>query len=334
VKYYHGKEGNMKPKVYVTRHLPQSALNELLQVCKVEIWDHEMPPPYETILERVQDKEGLICLLTDRIDAALMDAGPRLRVISQCAVGFDNIDVAAATRRGIPVGNTPGVLTDATADFAFTLLMAAARRVSEAIDYVRQDRWKTWGLTLLLGQDIYGATLGLVGFGRIGQAVARRAQGFAMRLLYYDMVRQPQAEAEFGAEYRPLEDLLQESDYVSLHVSLTEDTRALIDARALALMKPTAILINTSRGPVVDPDALYEALKDRQIAGAALDVTDPEPLPGDHRLLDLPNLIVAPHIASATVTSRTRMASMAVENLVAGLRGERLPYCANPDVYG
>jgi glyoxylate reductase len=323
----------MKPKIYVTRHLPESALQELLKACSVEIWDYEMPPSYGTMIQQIDDKEGLLCLLTDRIDAALMDAGPELKVISQCAVGFDNIDVDAATERGIPVGNTPGVLTDATADFAFTLLMAAARRVGEAIDYVRQDRWKTWGLTLLLGHDIYGATLGLVGFGRIGQAVARRARGFAMRVIYYDTVRQPGAEAELGVEYRPLDDLLQESDYVSLHVSLTEETRGLIDAGALAQMKPTAILINTSRGPVVDPDALYQALKSGQIAGAALDVTDPEPLPGDHRLLELPNLIVVPHIASATVTSRTRMAMMAVENLLAGLRGERLPYCANPEVY-
>ena len=323
----------MKPKVYVTRHLPESARQELQKACSVEIWDHEMPPSYELVIQQIEDKEGLLCLLTDRIDAALMDAGPDLKVISQCAVGFDNIDVAAATECGIPVGNTPGVLTDATADFAFTLLMAAARRVGEAIDYVRQDRWKTWGLTLLLGQDVYGATLGLVGFGRIGQAVARRAKGFAMRVIYYDAVRQPEAEAELGVEYRSMDDLLQESDYVSLHVSLTEETRGLIDTGALARMKPTAILINTSRGPVVDPDALYQALSSGRIAAAALDVTDPEPLPGDHRLLELPNLIVAPHIASATVTSRTRMAMMAVENLLAGLRGERLPYCANPEVY-
>jgi glyoxylate reductase len=324
----------MKPPVYVTRRLPEPALQSLLEVCEVEIWDEEFPPPYEVIVEKLADKEALLCLLTDQIDAALMDAAPRLKVISQCAVGYDNIDVSAATARGIPVGNTPGVLTDATADFAFTLLMAAARRVGEAIEYVRQGRWQTWGLTLLLGQSVYGATLGIVGLGRIGRALARRARGFDMTVLYHDAERQPEAEAELGVEYRSLEDLLRESDFVSLHISLTEETERLIDARKLALMKPTAILVNTSRGPVVDSEALYEALRDGQIGYAALDVTDPEPLPADHKLLTLPNLIVAPHIASATVTSRNLMAERAVRNLIAGLRGERLPYCANPQVYG
>lgn len=323
----------MKPRVYVTRRLPETALRELLKVCEVQIWDREIPPPYEVIVEGVEGKQGLLCLLTDRIDANLMDAAPGLRVISQCAVGYDNVDVGAATARGIPVGNTPGVLTDATADFAFTLLMAAARRIGEAIDYVRDGRWQTWGLTLLLGQDVFGATLGIVGLGRIGRALAQRASGFAMRILYYDAVRQPEAEAELGVQYKELDELLRESDYVSLHVSLTEETRQLIDARALTLMKPTSILINTSRGPVVDSEALYEALKEGQIAYAALDVTDPEPLPGAHQLLELPNLIVAPHIASATVTSRHLMATRAVKNLVAGLRGEKLPYCVNPEVY-
>lgn len=324
----------MKPRVYVTRRLPEPALQELRAACDVEIWDRDTPPSYDLILEKVHDKQGLYCLLTDRIDAALIDAAPGLKVISQCAVGYDNIDVGAATARGIPVGNTPGVLTDATADFAFTLLMAAARRIGEAIDYVRDGRWTTWGLTLLLGQDIYGATLGLVGFGRIGQAVARRARGFEMRLLYYDVERQPEAEAELGAEYRSLDDLLRESDYVSLHVNLNPETKGLMNARAFALMKPTAIMINTSRGPVVDPDALYHALKEGQIAYAALDVTEPEPLPADHKLLELSNLIVAPHIASATVSSRNLMASRAAQNLLAGLRGEPLPYCVNKEVYG
>ena len=319
----------MKPKVYVTRHLPETATNELLRSCEVEIWDFEYPPPYEMLIEKVGDKEGLLCLLTDRIDAELMDAGPNLKVISQCAVGYDNIDVPAATQRGIIVGNTPGVLTEATADFAFTLLMAAARRVPEAYDYVRAGNWETWGLTILLGQEVFGATLGIIGLGRIGQAVAKRARGFDMRLLYYDHVRQPEMEAELGVEYRSFEDLLCESDYVSLHVSLTPETQGFIDAEAFSLMKPTAILINTARGPVVDSEALYEALKSGQIASAALDVTDPEPLPADHKLMQLPNLIVAPHIASATVTSRTQMAMMAVKNLVAGVQGKSLPYPVN-----
>ena len=319
----------MKPKVFVTRHLPEMATNELLRACEVEIWDFESPPPYETIKEKVSDKEGLLCLLTDRIDAELMEAGPNLKVISQCAVGYDNIDVPAATQRGIPIGNTPGVLTEATADFAFTLLMAAARRVPEAYDYVRAGNWETWGLTILLGQEVFGATLGIIGLGRIGQAVAKRACGFEMRLLYYDHVRQPEMEAELGVEYRSFEDLLRESDYVSLHVSLTPETQGLIDADAFSLMKPTAILVNTARGPIVDSEALYGALSSGQIAAAALDVTDPEPLPADNKLLQLPNLIVAPHIASATVTSRTQMARMAVKNLVAGVQGKPLPYPVN-----
>ena len=319
----------MKPKVYVTRHLPEVASEQLRESCEVEIWDFEDPPPYKTLKEKVGDKEGLLCLLTDRIDAELMDAGSNLKVISQCAVGYDNIDVPAATQRGILVGNTPGVLTEATADFAFTLLMAAARRVTEAHDYVRAGKWQTWGLTVLLGQEVFGATLGIIGLGRIGQAVAKRARGFEMRLLYYDNNRLPEVEAELGVEYRSFEDLLREADYVSLHVNLTEETQGLIDAHAFSLMKPTAILINTSRGPVVDSEALYEALKSGQITGAALDVTDPEPLPADHKLLQLPNLIVAPHIASATVTSRNQMAMMAVENLIAGVQGVPLPNQVN-----
>jgi glyoxylate reductase len=320
------EENAMKPKVYLTRHLPQVARDELDQACEVDIWDFEYPPPYEMILEKVTDKEGLLCLLTDTIDAALMDAGSDLKVISQCAVGFDNIDIAAATDRGIAVGNTPGVLTDATADFAFTLLMAAARRVGEAIDYVRADKWKTWGLTLFLGQEVYGATLGIVGLGRIGQAVAKRARGFEMRLLYFDSERKPDVEEELGVIFCSYEQLLAESDFVSLHVNLSDETRAMVGARAFQLMKPNAILINTARGPIVDSDALYAALANGQIGYAALDVTDPEPLPANHPLLQLPNLIVAPHIASATVTSRTQMALMAVHNLIAGVRGEELPF--------
>lgn len=318
----------MKPKVYVTRHLPEAAWNELAPACDVTGWNEEYPPPYEVMVENMADKEGLICLLTDTIDADLMDAAPNLKVISQVAVGFDNIDIAAATERGIAVGNTPGVLTEATADFAFALLMAAARRVVEASDYVRAGQWRTWGLTLLLGQEVHGATLGIVGLGRIGEAMAKRARGFDMKVLYHNKGRRPEAETELGVEYRPFDDLLRESDYISLHVNLTPETRGLIDSRALSLMKPTAVLVNTARGPVVDPEALYEALLSAQIAAAALDVTDPEPLPAGHRLLTQPNLIVAPHIASATVTSRTLMAQMAVRNCLAGLRGEPLPFPA------
>lgn len=319
----------MKPKVYVTRHLPVSAFNELTLVCDVEIWDEEYPPAYKLILDKIADKEGILCLLTDLVDDRMMASAPELKVISQCAVGYDNIDVASASARGIAVGNTPGVLTDATADFAFTLLMAAARRVVEGADYVRAGKWNTWGLTLLLGQEIHGATLGLVGFGRIGQAVAKRARGFDMRILYHDRVPQPDAEEEFGAHYCQLEQLLAESDFVSLHVNLTPETLGLMADGEFALMKPEAVLINTARGPVVDSEALYRALRDGQIAYAALDVTDPEPLPAGHKLLTLPNIIVAPHIASATVTSRTQMAMMAVRNLIAGVKGEPLPFPVN-----
>ncbi|MBN2149681.1 MAG: D-glycerate dehydrogenase [Anaerolineales bacterium] len=316
----------MKPKVYVTRRLPESARNELEQSCEVQIWNHETPPPYEVIAENIVDKEGLLCLLTDRIDAALIRLAPRLKVISQCAVGYDNIDIRAAAQRNILVGNTPGVLTEATADFAFTLLMAGARRLGEAIDFVRAGKWETWGLTLLLGQEVYGATLGIIGMGRIGQSVARRARGFNMRVLYYDTQPQPQAEAELGATYLELDDLLCQADFITLHVSLSPQTQGLIGERAFSLMKSSAVLVNTARGPIVDSEALYQALKSGKIACAALDVTDPEPLPTGHKLLSLPNLIVAPHIASATTTTRTRMALMAVRNLVAGLRGEALPF--------
>ena len=303
------------------------------EVCDAEIWQDELPPPREVLLEKVRGLDGLLCLLTDRIDGELMDAaGPGLKVISNHAVGVDNIDLPAATRRGIPVGNTPGILTDATADFAFALLMAAARRVVEGDRFVRLGRWKTWGPSLLLGVDVSGATLGILGYGRIGQALARRASGFDMRILYCDPSTTggtptgPATRVDF-------ETLLRESDFVSLHTPLTPETYHLIDSRALALMKPSAILINTARGPVVDPGALYQALKAQRIFAAALDVTDPEPILLDSPLLELDNLIVVPHIASASRSTREKMATMAAENLIAGLRGERLPHCVNPEVY-
>jgi glyoxylate reductase len=262
-----------------------------------------------------------------------MDVEPRLRVISQFAVGFDNIDTKAATARGIPVGNTPGVLTDTTADFAFTLLMAAARRVVEGMDYVRAGKWKTWGPKLLLGQDIHRATLGLIGFGRIGQGMARRASGFDMRVLYYDVYRREDLEKTMGVIYADLDTLFRESDFVSVHTDLNPQTRHMINDDAFAKMKPSAILINSARGPIVDPDALYRALRDGKIAGAGLDVTEPEPLPADSPLVTLPNCLIVPHIASASVHTRGKMAEMAAHNLLAGLRGERLPHCANPEVY-
>jgi glyoxylate reductase len=320
---------NSKPRIFVTRRLPEVVQQELIRHVDAEIWDYETPPPYEVIIEKVRGKDALLCLLTDRIDANVINAGTQLQVISQIAVGFDNIDVNEATARGIRVGNTPGVLTDATADLTFTLLLAAARRIGEGIDYVRQGKWKTWGLTLLLGQEVYGKTLGLIGLGRIGQAVAKRARGFDMKILYTDRTRIKEAEVELGVEYRSLQELLKETDYVSLHVSLNDETHGLMGPQEFALMKPSAVLINTARGPIVDQQALYDALKDGRIAYAALDVTDPEPLPPDDKLLSLPNIIILPHIASATGATRTKMCMMAVQNLVAGLEGENLPYPVN-----
>lgn len=325
-----------KPKVFVTRAIPEGGLELVRQACNVDVWPEELPPPREVVLERVQGIEGLLALLTDGVDAEVMDAaGPGLRVISNYAVGYDNVDVAAATARGIPVGNTPGVLTETTADMAFALMMAAARRVVEGSEYVRAGKWQTWGPKLLLGHDVHGATLGIVGMGRIGQAVTRRACGFDMRIIYFD----PYCDADKGpwidvAVRCSLDQLLREADFVSLHVPLSEDTHHLIDEHALSKMKPTAVLINTSRGPVVDTEALYDALVRGRIAYAALDVTDPEPLPPDHKLLGLPNCLVLPHMASASFATRTRMAVMAAENLLAGLRGERLPNCVNAEVYG
>jgi glyoxylate reductase len=324
-----------RARVLVTRVIPDEGLGPIRDACDVDLWEDELPPPRDELLRRVDGIDGLLALLTDRVDDELLDAaGPGLRVVSNYAVGFDNVDVPACTRRGIPVGNTPGVLTETTADLAWTLLMAAARRIPEADRYVREGRWRTWGPMTLLGPDVYGATLGIVGFGRIGQAVARRAAGFGMRVRYHDVQRLPdEVEAATGASYVPLDELLATADFVSLHVNLTDDTRHLIDARALASMRPTAVLVNTSRGPVVDTVALTDALRDGTIFAAALDVTDPEPLPADHPLVTMDRCIVVPHIASASPATRGRMASMAAANLLAGLRGERLPTTVNPEVY-
>lgn len=322
-----------RPRVFVTRMIPEKGQALVTDFCEADVWTDELPPPRRILLEKVRGVDGLLCLLTDRIDGEVMDAaGPGLKVISNHAVGVDNIDLPAATARRIPVGNTPGILTGATADLAFALLMAAARRVVEGERFVRLGRWKTWGPSLLLGVDIHGATLGIIGYGRIGQALARRALGFDMRILYYDPTLQP-GQASLPGEPVSLEVLLKEADFISLHTPLTAETHHLINDRTLELMKPNAVLINTARGPVVDPQALYRALKGRRIFAAALDVTDPEPIPMDSPLLELDNLIVVPHIASASRTTREQMATMAAENLIAGLKGERLPNCANPEVY-
>jgi glyoxylate reductase len=324
-----------RPRVLVTRVIPDEGLEPVRDACEVDLWTDELPPPRDELLRRVAGVDGLLSLLTDRVDDELLDAaGPQLRVVSNFAVGFDNIDVPALTRRGVPAGNTPGVLTETTADLAFALLMTAARRIPEGVDYVRDGQWRTWGPMLLMGVDVHGATLGIVGFGRIGREMARRAGGFGMRILYYDVhAAAPEDEAALGATRVEMDELLAESDFISLHVNLTDDTRHLIDDEALRTMKPSAVLVNTSRGPVVDPDALERALRDGEIFAAGLDVTEPEPLPADHPLVALPNCIVVPHIASASRVTRGKMASIAAANLLAGLRGERLPHPINPEVY-
>jgi glyoxylate reductase len=304
-------------RVFVTRGLPGTAVDRLAEAHEVDLWPDPDPPPREALLEHASPADALLTQLTDPVDATLLDAAPRLRAIANYAVGFDNIDILAATERGIPVGNTPDVLTETTAELAFALMLAVARRIVEADAYVRDGRWGPWRPDLLLGHDLNGSTLGIVGFGRIGRAVARRADGFGMTAIH-------------GI---PLDELLERSDFVSLHVPFTPQTRGLIGASELARMKPTAILVNTARGPIVDTNALAEALRDGAIGGAGLDVTDPEPLPGDHPLLAAPNLVVAPHIGSASHRTREAMADIAVENLLAALAGERMPHCANPEVY-
>lgn len=281
-------------------------------------------------MKRSRGVHGLLCTLTEKVDSELMDfIGPQLRVISSTSVGVDHIDVAAATARGIPVGHTPGVLTDATADQAFALMLAAARRITEAERYLRAGKWVTWSPSLLLGVDLVGATLGIIGFGRIGQAVAKRAQGFDMRILYHS----PNAKPAYGAASVDLDTLLRESDFVSIHVPLNENTKRLVNAEFLSKMKPNAVLVNTARGGVVQQSALYEALKSNQIFAAALDVTDPEPLPMDSPLLELENCIIVPHLGSASKKTRDMMSLLAAQNLTAGLQGERLPHCVNPHVY-
>jgi len=308
-------------RCFVTRKLPGGALERLAAAHQVDLWSAAHPPTRDELLAHAREAEGLLPQLTELIDAELMDACPRLVAISNYAVGVDNVDLAAATARGVPVGHTPGVLTDATADLAFTLLLAAARRVSDAERAARAGDWG-WEPNFLLGHEVHGAVLGLIGMGRIGAAVARRAEGFSMEVIH---------TSRGGGV--PLDELLERSDFVSIHAPLTPETRGLIDESALRRMKASAILINTARGPIVDTNALVRALNQGWIAGAALDVTDPESLPGEHPLLMCPNLTLSPHIGSATYHTRAAMADIAVDNLLAALAGERMPHCANPEVY-
>lgn len=317
-------------KVFVSRALPGDTISPLRERddVEVDVWEELAPPPTEILHDRVAGCDGLVSMLTETVDAALFDAAPRLRVVSNVAVGVDNIDVAEATRRGIPVGHTPGILTDATADITWALILASRRRLVEGVDVVRSGGWVPWYPEFMVSQPVTGETLGLVGYGRIARAVARRARGFDMDILVH--TRTPPDDPDVTAV--SLEELLGCADVVSLHCPLTPETRHLVDAARLALMKPTATLVNTARGPVVDEAALVEALRDGIIAGAGLDVTEVEPLPPDSPLPGLANCVVVPHIGSATVPTRTLMARRAVENAIAGLDGRPLPYTVNPEV--
>jgi glyoxylate reductase len=324
-----------KPKVFVSRRIPDAGLARITAACDAEVWPDPLPPPYEVLRAKAADSDGLVTLLTDRIDAPLLDAAPRLKVVSNYAVGFNNVDVAAATARGVAVGNTPGVLTDATADMAFCLLIAAARRLPGAQQYARDGHWKTWEPLGFLGSDLVARTLGVVGMGRIGYALAKRcARGWDMPVLYYDQHHNPQAEAELGARKVGLDELLAVSDFVSVHTDLNDETRGMFNAERFAKMKPTAVFVNTARGGVVVEHDLLVALRDGTIFAAGVDVTDPEPPPADSPLFRQQNLVVAPHIASATVGTRDAMAGICADNLLAGLRGQPLPAWVNPEAAG
>jgi glyoxylate reductase len=322
-----------KPRVFLTRRILDQGLDLIKAFCTVDIWPEEAPPSHKQLISHVHGCDGLLSLLTDQIDASVMDAaGPELKVISNHAVGVDNVDIAAATARKLPVGNTPGILTDATADMSFALLLAAARRVVEGDRLVKKGGWKTWGPGFMLGADLQGAILGIIGYGRIGRAMAHRAVGFGMKIVFYDPHPAP---AEPGVEASPvdLDTLLRESDFISLHTPLTRETRGLLNEAAFRKMKPTVVLVNTSRGAVIDQSALYNALVSKRIFAAALDVTDPEPISMTDPLLQLENCIIVPHIASASWQARQNMSRMAAENLIAGLQGKPLPNCVNPEVY-
>lgn len=320
-------------KVYVTRELPERGLKMIKQYFDAEVWPEYAPPPKTVIIEKSKNVDALVSLLSDKIDSEVFNAAPKVKIVSQLAVGFDNIDIPEATKRGIYVTNTPEVLTDTTADFAWTLLMAVARRVVEADKYVRTGQWKVgWHPSMLSGRDIYGATIGIVGAGRIGYAMAKRAKGFDMKILFYDVIPRPEMEKDFGAKKVELDTLLRESDFVTIHVPLTKETRHLIGMEKLKLMKKTAYLINNSRGPVLDEKALYDALKANRIAGVGLDVFEQEPTPLDNPLLKLDNVVVAPHISSASLETRSRMSEMVAGNLVAFFEGKKPPNLVNLDV--
>ena len=324
---------NEKPRVLVTRLIPEVGLRRIVQECQAEVWEEPLPPPRDVLLKKIAGCDGVLSLLTERIDAELMDAaGPQLKVVSNFAVGFNNVDVTEATRRGIRVGNTPGVLTEATADMAFALLISASRRIVEAQDYIREGNWKTWEPLGHIGQDLVGKTLGIVGMGRIGHALARRCHGgWNMRILYVDKFRNEAAEQDFDAQHVEWNTLLSESDFVSVHVDLNSETEGMFDRDAFAQMRPTAVFVNSARGPIHNQQDLYDALVQGEIFAAGLDVTNPEPLDLEDPLLKLSNCVIAPHIASGTVSSRNGMAEIAADNLLAGVRGDPLHCWVNPN---
>ncbi|MFC5405467.1 2-hydroxyacid dehydrogenase [Cohnella soli] len=323
----------MKPKVYVTRQIPDEVLAMIRQTCEVRVWsESDVPVPRDVLEREIADVEGLYCLLTDQVDEALLERAPRLKVVSNMAVGYNNIDVEAATRRGIMVTNTPDVLTETTADLTFALLMATARRLLEASEYLRRGAWRTWSPMLLTGQDVFGSTLGIIGMGRIGEAVVRRAKGFNMNVLYCNRTRKPVAEEAYGIRYTDMNELLRQSDFVCVLAPYTPQTHDLIGAAELRQMKPTAVLINTARGGIVNEDALYEALRDGTIWAAGLDVFEREPVVPDHPLLTLPNLVSLPHIGSASVATRIKMASLAANQLIDAMSGHRPAHLVNPSV--
>ena len=321
-------------KVFVSRNWWPEIITKLSESHQTEIWMAETYPPREVLLDKLADVEGLLCPGTLTVDKEILDAAPQLRVVSNVAVGYSNLDIKTLNARRIPIGYTPTVLTETTADLAFALILASARRIIEADSYVKQRKWLNVGQTDLFGVDVNNTTLGIVGLGRIGGQVAKRAKAFNMRVLYYDIIRREDIEQLLGIEYvADLHELLAASDFVSIHTDLSEKTRHMIGAKEFAVMKPTAIFINIARGPVVDQNAMYEALKSKKILRAALDVVAVEPIPPDDPLLSLDNVIITPHVGSAVLRTRKQMLEVGIENLLAGLRGERMPYCANPTVY-
>jgi len=317
----------VKHKIYITRKLPESVVAVLREVCEVKMWgEEEEPVPRDVIVNEIRQVDGLLCMLTDTIDHALLSQATNLKVISNMAVGYNNIDIEAATEKGVMVTNTPGVLTDTTADLTFALLMATARRLVESADYLRDGKWKSWSPMQLTGQDIFGSTLGIIGMGRIGEAVAKRAKGFDMEVLYSNRSRKESAEENLGIHYVDKETLLKRSDFVCVLVPLTPETKNIIDKKELALMKPTAVLINTARGGVVNEGSLYDALVNQEIWAAGLDVFEVEPASPDYPLLQLPNVVALPHIGSSSINTRLKMAHLAAENLIQGISGET-PRC-------